>query len=631
MKRIIIILSCLTWCFQSIFSQTSGIYSDSILFNSTQRKLAYYLPINYNSGTKYRLMICLHGMGDNSDEYCDALINIFKWNHIFTNTIFMCPDGGEDYASNFSSPSGDEEIVQTCLNYAKQHFSIDSTNIILQGFSLGGRSALKYGLDNPTKFKGLLLNTPAVQGLDDALNKLGSGPYYNYANGSKIPIYVLCGEYDDTYSYIIPPMIEQLIYNNTPVKYVIASGIDHVVTPDSSITYACIPFFENPTPTNYDIDIFKFKINDRYCDTTLTPQFYIRNTGKETITELSFTYFVNGTTNRFSWKGQLQSYKHALISLPELRGIAGINYLQVKIDSINHIFDNILDNNDSLSKTFYIQNAGISLPISEGFENEDTSWIFPVTGSLLKWYKDTNVYRSGTTSMNNFNSRFIFYTLGDIESFLSPVLDLTKSQHPKMAFDYAYNYHKYTTPYFTKDTIFADTLEVSISFDCGETFQQLFKKGGIDLATTSEPIINPLNIDQGYFIPNKNEWKTQIIDLESYANEENAIIKFSYISGMGGCINIDNILFAIDAPVNEIPNKNTMMLYPNPVANTLYLSYSENDIQCIEIYDITGKTIQRITKPNNKTAINVSSLNKGVYLIQIQTSEKTINQKFIKY
>ena len=44
----------------------------------------------------------------------------------------------------------------------------------------------------------------------------------------------------------------------------------------------------------------------------------------------------------------------------------------------------------------------------------------------------------------------MFYTNGDIESFLSPIIDLTSVQNPKMAFDYAYNYEKDTTPYVTK-------------------------------------------------------------------------------------------------------------------------------------------------------------------------------------
>src|SRR4051812_47149331 len=146
------------------FAQTTGSFDTSITFMSSSRQLSLYVPTTYNSATKYRLMVCLHGLGDNSANYRNALINSLSWNTAMPNTIFVCPEA-ETVNSDYYSTAGSEAIIQQSITVAMSRYQIDTANVILQGFSLGGRAALRYGLDNYSVFKGLLLNTPAVQGV----------------------------------------------------------------------------------------------------------------------------------------------------------------------------------------------------------------------------------------------------------------------------------------------------------------------------------------------------------------------------------------------------------------------------------------------------------------------------------
>src|SRR5665647_2517465 len=97
-------------------AQQIGSFSDTINFMSQDRILSCYVPTNYDTSINYRLMVCLHGLGDNSNNYRNGLINSLNWKTVFTNTIFICPDGGSDANKDFSTPPGDEEIIAKCID-----------------------------------------------------------------------------------------------------------------------------------------------------------------------------------------------------------------------------------------------------------------------------------------------------------------------------------------------------------------------------------------------------------------------------------------------------------------------------------------------------------------------------------
>ena len=68
----------------------------------------------------------------------------------------------------------------------------------------------------------------------------------------------------------------------------------------------------------------------------------------------------------------------------------------------------------------------------------------------------------------------------------------------------------------------------------------------------------------------------------------------------------------------------TISIFPNPVKDVLFLENSENVEY--QIYDMTGKNI--LKGINNH--INITSLEKGIYIIKIVKEDKIITEKFIK-
>nr|WP_321540527.1 T9SS type A sorting domain-containing protein [Flavobacterium piscinae] len=72
----------------------------------------------------------------------------------------------------------------------------------------------------------------------------------------------------------------------------------------------------------------------------------------------------------------------------------------------------------------------------------------------------------------------------------------------------------------------------------------------------------------------------------------------------------------------ELPN-NDIQAYPNPVKNRLYLNKNFN---YIEVYDFTGK---RIEKLENTNSIDFSKFSNGTYILTLQKENSTIETKKI--
>lgn len=612
-------------------AQQTGSFNATVNFMGQNRTLSCYVPTNYDSTVNYRLLIGLHGLGDNSINYRNVLINGRAWNNIFDSTIFIFPDGGSDVNKDFYAPAGDEEIIAECISYARQNYSLDTTDIILQGFSLGGRSALAYGLSHPSTFKGLLLTTPAMQGLLDVQDVSGAGLGYAYGNASQVPIYTTVGSTDVLYTGAIDALNNVLKKNDAKLEFVSVNGLGHSM-PNSSVISPCIPFFENPAKADFDMDIFEIDMDERSCDPNVSADVYVRNLSNQTVTNLDIDYTVGGSTSTLNWTGNIGLYEHAVINVP-FQSPAGQQSLNISVGNVNGSQVDPDQSNNQLVDDFEIVSSGKNLPINEGFEANEDGWLFEETGSLFAWDKDNTVSRDGQASLYAFNTILVFNTLNAVESFSSPVSDLSSVSKPTLAFDLAFNYHQYTPPYFTDTVNFSDTLEVLISTDCGQSFQSIYKKAGADLATVDAPILNPLNIPDCFLIPvDSNDWRRERIDLSAYASSTEAVIKFNYISGLGGSIYIDNIDMddASVISVSEFDKSVDFKLYPNPATDIVRFDFPDAQDDYLEVYDLSGVMVHsQSLVERGQQEIDLSSLSRGYYLVKLFTSEGEGVQKLL--
>jgi len=74
------------------------------------------------------------------------------------------------------------------------------------------------------------------------------------------------------------------------------------------------------------------------------------------------------------------------------------------------------------------------------------------------------------------------------------------------------------------------------------------------------------------------------------------------------------------------PTEQNLYFYPNPVKDKIYFAVETG---VLSIYDLTGKLL--LSQPVYAHQANVSELKPGMYLIQIQSGEKTSTAKLVKH
>lgn len=622
-----------------IYGQKTGSFDTTITFSNSTRLLSAYVPTNYNPANKYKLMVCLHGLGDNSANYRNALANSLNWKTQFPNTIFICPESSTTTTDYFEPEgSNNEEIIRESINFASATYSIDTAEIVLQGFSLGGRAALRFGLDNPTLFKGLLLNTPAIQGVKEGSNKQ-TRYQFNIAAAKQIPIYISHGDQDVLYTAPIDSIVERLIVNDCPLFFTRIAGMGHTI-PQQAQLGDFTKFFDSTTTDTFGIEVVRIHTNGRTCDGKISGSVLIRNTGKTRINSVALDYSATGATPTNDLQlVSLDPFQHAIIAITQQPiGTNETVAFTVKIPTINGSVstDPFCPNGENeKSKTLVNQSTGKTLPFNEGFDGTTfppVGWVMNPSGDIItSWYHDEDVKKTGTGSLNAINTAIIFDNSFRFEEIQTPTLDLTSLPNPHIAFDYAYNFHKFK--FGSDSVVLADTLEVLVSTDCGNTFTSLYKGGGKELATFNKPILNPNTIEKSYGDdPVAENWKTAYLPLNNYATSTNAIISFRYVSGMGGCINIDNVIIGNNQLSIEQPAEKTIAIYPNPAQNNAYVSVENAEsIETVTVFDISGKRIaldmQNITPTT--VILNTETLANGIYYLQIEGKGFIQNQKLV--
>ncbi|WP_321540528.1 T9SS type A sorting domain-containing protein [Flavobacterium piscinae] len=74
-----------------------------------------------------------------------------------------------------------------------------------------------------------------------------------------------------------------------------------------------------------------------------------------------------------------------------------------------------------------------------------------------------------------------------------------------------------------------------------------------------------------------------------------------------------------------------IQIYPNPAENFISIAnQSEWSIDKISIYAINGSKVKEVNNFNNNQTIDVSTLQSGLYLINIQMNNQNLNYKFLK-
>ncbi len=227
------------------------------------------------------------------------------------------------------------------------------------------------------------------------------------------------------------------------------------------------------------------------------------------------------------------------------------------------------------------------------------------------WSLSTNAGGFGNSSKS---AIFNNYDIDSQQSFDDLVMPLDASVldiQPYLLFDVAYA--RWGGGY-------SDTLAIMISTDCGLTFQQVYLKGGTDLATSPD--------NQSAFIPTSAQWRTDSLDLSAFLGQTNLQVAFRNIGDWGNNLYLDNINLGSMANVQE-SIENPFSMYPNPVQSGACLTIQGEGIQKIKLISPEGKSIKAdrfFTGDLFEIPENIST---GTYILQIETKNKLVNKPLI--
>ncbi len=598
-------------CAASAFSQQTGRFDITISHLEEDRTVSLYVHPDYDPTKAYDVIIMLHGLGDKSSSMANFAEQVVAQDSAYKNCIYIAPDGGDDPNRDFYAPKEDITIIDKCIEYVKENYSVDNNRIFLEGFSLGARSAMCYGLNNPSKFSGLILNTPAVQGPKDAMNMYADSSVWehiNYKNASQIPMLITNGTADVLYVEPIEMAVDSLMKYNGKVIQLLVPDMAHTI-PYQSLLFGRYMFNEgmigndiaevieidNPENTLYAIPNFDIKF---------------RNVGENTVSSCKFVVANEEQSKEYTWNGTIEPFEVTIFDIEFPNMTAGMNNFEIILTEVN---GSALESPDTTIKHIFYTEESNSLPYTFDFEKDnpsDSEWSIEESASLEGWegYSDDET----TCAVKYTNTTLMIFNYdGFQEDLISPYFDLTTATNPILVFDLLHNYFRYN--YQGEVYEYGDTLVVSISTDGGETFEELYSKTKEELATYDEPFTD---IQQQTFIynvvPTKENWRQELISLSDYADATNAQFKFTIKNAMGGITMIDNFKLDSDMAVEDNNINSDITIYPNPTAD--YITVDTDLIKSYKVVDMLGNDLTSGVQAEGKT-LNVSSLVSGTYTL----------------
>jgi len=97
-------------------------------------------------------------------------------------------------------------------------------------------------------------------------------------------------------------------------------------------------------------------------------------------------------------------------------------------------------------------------------------------------------------------------------------------------------------------------------------------------------------------------------------------------------INFDNMTYyanACDMAINELPSQ-AISIYPNPSNDDVTISFNDGVINSFSVVDLQGREVASAKNVTTKsTSLNVANFNAGSYIVIVETSKGTAQQKLI--
>jgi hypothetical protein len=366
--------------------------------------------------------------------------------------------------------------------------------------------------------------------------------------------------------------------------------------------------------------------NGTSCSTTITPVVTLKNWGTNNLTSVTINYTIDNTqpVSTYSWSGNLASLATVNVTLPSISTTAGTHTFTAYTTNPNGMSDGN-NTNDTITSTFTVITAGQALPYTQGFESASfvpAGWQLNNPDGDITWARSTSAAKTGSAStrINNYN----YQASGEVDDLIMPNLNLSTVTNPDLTFQVAYRL--YTNP--TTQPNYSDTLEVSISTDCGATWNTLYKKYGTNL-TTATPAYQTSS-----FTPSSSQWRLETISLNPYSSATNAMIRFRNITQYENNLYLDDInINSSTVGVTELTENHSISIYPNPGTGMFNIDLrSEAKNMKLTVYNAVGQVVSS-TESKNVTSgvytLDLAGKRAGVYWVSVQLDDKILTERIV--
>ena len=281
---------------------------------------------------------------------------------------------------------------------------------------------------------------------------------------------------------------------------------------------------------------------------------------------------------------------------------------------------------DTRVKQVYINVYTIdTLPVSEGFEGAafpPIGWTNYDGGNDSVVWQLSNYGGFGASAHGILFDNFNHDESGKQKSMYFGI-DASQYDSLLLSFDVAYQVLQG----------YSDSLSVTASLDCGETFNRVYAKGGSSLASDPE-----IDTSSTAFSPSVSQWRKDSVYLYSYGGHAGVIISFNNISGYGTYLYLDNINLSGKKTgpalgiVSTSGTNSQIHIYPNPTKGQLSVDWYNPTAEktSLDIYNVLGSKVRQIDlqsmNGNGHATIDISDMSNGVYYIK-SDMDKSVTTK----
>lgn len=339
----------------------------------------------------------------------------------------------------------------------------------------------------------------------------------------------------------------------------------------------------------------------------------IRNTGTQAIDSATLNTHVEPTcctstqTVRFSpalQPNEIRNWESPNNYTDTTRGIAQLN---VELRASNDVYpfratekSFFSRNPNPLRETRFIENFSL-----QARGNLPTNWVSYQPNDVQDWRVSPFAGNGGALCKNNFND-------GDIGKAyyleLPPML-MGRSNYGVL-FKYAY------APYPNAD---ADSLFLEFSSNCGETWQQIWGRGGTDLQTA--PATN------SSFLPTNSQWSIAQTGLNpNTPNITVCIFRFKAVNAFGNNIWLDSLRVDNIGSTTEIVEYPEARFAPNPMQSQSVLRLEKPvGMATLTVFDVLGrKVLEKKDCSGDLIQLERGNLTSGVYLFTLREKDRLV-------